>query len=146
MHLKLNHLLPAVLLTLLAFPTHAGDTKMSDYAAIEQTIFDYFDGLRHADRARLEKAFAVEAGHMKGYLKDDDGNYSLSSRPMDEVIDEWAQRDPSPDLSGRIVSLQIYADVAATVLFDFSGIFIDAFQLAKIDGQWRIINKFYINK
>ncbi len=119
---------------------------MSDYDAIKTTIFNYFDGLRMADRSRLEQAFAVDAGHMKGYLKGRDGNYTLSSRPMNEVIDGWAARDPTPDWRGEILALNVYADVAATVLFNFNDVFIDAFQLAKVDGEWRIVNKFYIDK
>ena len=119
---------------------------MSDYDAIKTTIFNYFEGLKSADRGRLEQAFAVDAGHMKGYLKGKDGQYSLSSRPMNEVIDDWSQREPNADMQGRILDLNVYNDVAATVLFDFNGIFIDAFQLAKIGGEWRIINKFYIDQ
>ncbi len=119
---------------------------MSDYDAIKATISDYFDGLRNADRTRLERAFAVDAGHMKGYLRGKDGSYSLSVRPMDEVIEDWASRDPKPGMQGEIIALDIYSEVAATVLFDFNGVYIDAFHLAKIDGQWRIVNKFYIDK
>lgn len=119
---------------------------MTDYDAIKATISNYFDGIRTADRARLEQAFAVDAGHMKGYLKNKSGTFELSSRPMREVIDEWAARDPSPELQGRILAVNIYSDIAAQVLFDFNGIYTDAFQLAKIDGQWRIVNKFYIGQ
>ena len=119
---------------------------MSDYDAIKTTIFNYFDGLRTADRAKLEKAFAVDAGHMKGYLKGADGSYALSVRPMDEVIDSWVARDPSPQMKGEILDVKIYSGVAAMAMFDFNGIFLDAFQLAKIAGEWRIVNKFYVDK
>jgi hypothetical protein len=119
---------------------------MSDYDAIKATIFDYFDGIRLADRARLERAFAVDAGHMKGYLKDKEGSYQLSARPMREVIDEWAAREPKPEMKGEILAVDIYNDVAASVLFDFNGLYTDAFQLARIDGKWRIVNKFYVGK
>ena len=120
--------------------------EMSDYDAIKTTIFNYFDGIRHADRERLEKAFAVDAGHMKGYLKDDNGAYKLTVRPMTEVVDEWSARDPNPDLDGKILSINIYSDIAATVLFDFNGVYTDSFHLAKVDGDWRIVNKFYIGR
>ncbi|MGR8920229.1 MAG: nuclear transport factor 2 family protein [Gammaproteobacteria bacterium] len=119
---------------------------MSDYDAIKTTIYDYFEGLKTQDRARLEKAFAVDAGHMKGYLKNDAGGYDLSVRPMSEVIDDWVSRDPMGEMEGQLVDVNIYSDVAATALFDFNGVFIDAFNLAKIGGQWKIVNKFYINK
>ena len=120
--------------------------EMSDYDAIKTTIFNYFDGIRLADRERLEKAFAVDAGHMKGYLKGDDGAYKLTVRPMSEVVDEWSARDPNPGLEGKILSINIYSDIAATVLFDFNDVYTDSFNLAKVDGDWRIVNKFYIGK
>ena len=128
------------------YPTITLGADMSDYDAIKTTIFNYFEGLTTQDRGRLEKAFAVDAGHMKGYLKGDDGNYELSVRPMDEVIDDWVSREPGPQMTGEIIDVKIYSDVAATAIFDFNGIYIDAFQLAKVDGEWRIVNKFYINK
>jgi hypothetical protein len=49
-------------------------------------------------------------------------------------------------MKGKIISINIFDDVAATALFDFNSIFTDAFQLAKINGQWKIVNKFYINR
>jgi hypothetical protein len=122
------------------------DEPTSDYDAIRATIGNYFDGLRLADRERLEKAFAVDVAHMKGYIKDANGTLVESSRPMNEVIDDWVARDPNPDLRGSIVSINIYSAVAAQATFDFNGIFTDAFQLAKINGEWRIMNKFYVDQ
>ena len=122
------------------------DNSISDYDAIKVTIGNYFNGLRNADRTQLEAAFAVEFAHMKGFIKNPDGKLVESSRRMTEVIDEWVARDPNPALQGSIVSINIYSDVAAQATFDFNGIYIDAFQLAKIDGQWKIMNKFYVNK
>ena len=142
-----SNLIAALLLlaTMLA-PSHLLGDEMSDYDAIKITIFNYFDGFRTKDRARLEKAFAVDVGHMKGYLKAQDGSYQLSVRPMNEVIDDWVSRDTNPDMSGELLDVNIYSEVAAMAMFDFNGIFIDAFQLAKIGGEWRIVNKFYIDK
>ena len=119
---------------------------MSNYDEIEITIFKYFDGLCKANREMLEDAFAVDAGHMKGYLKNDKDGYAMSVRPISEVINDWATRDPAPDMKGKIISINIFDDVAATALFDFNGIFTDSFQLAKVEGQWKIVNKFYINQ
>lgn len=117
---------------------------MSDLDAIKATIFDYFDGIRLADRARLERAFAVDAGHMKSYLKGKDGTYSLNVRPMSEVIDGWAKGPPKPEMRGEILGINIYSPGAASVLFNYNDLFTDSFQLVKVEGQWRIVNKFYI--
>jgi hypothetical protein len=118
----------------------------SDYDAIQETIMDYFDGLRLADRERLERAFAVDVAHMKGYIKNSTGDLKESSRPMTEVIDEWVARKPNPALQGKIVSINIFSNVAAQATFDFNGVYIDALQLAKIHGNWRIMNKFYVDQ
>ena len=118
----------------------------SDYDAIKTTIGNYFDGLRLANRKRLEQAFAVDVAHMKGYIKDANGKLVESSRPMNEVIDDWVARDPNPGLRGSIVSINIYSTVAAQATFDFNGVFTDAFQLAKINGEWRIMSKFYVDQ
>ncbi|MGR8946750.1 MAG: nuclear transport factor 2 family protein [Gammaproteobacteria bacterium] len=118
----------------------------NDYDAIKITIENYFEGFKHGDRARLEKAFAVPYAHMKGYIKDANGQLVEVSRAMNEVIDDWVSRDPNPNFQGRILSINIFSDVAAQATFDFNGIFTDAFQLAKINGEWRIINKFYVDQ
>ena len=119
---------------------------MSDYREIETTINNYFNGLKQANRTLLEKAFLTEGAHMKGYLKGDGGKKQLTVRPMSEVIDEWAARKPDADLHGEILSVNIYSDVAATVLFNFNDVFVDSFQLAKTSQGWRIVNKYYIDK
>lgn len=124
----------------------SADESSTDYDAIKVTIENYFEGLKFADRARLESAFAVEYAHMKGYIKNEQGQLVESSRPMNEVIDEWVAREPNPALQGSIVSINIYSDVAAQATFDFNGVYTDAFQLGKINGQWKIMNKFYVNK
>lgn len=118
----------------------------SDDQAIRTTLFNYFEGLKSADRARLEAAFAVDAGHMKGYVRNKEGKLTLSVRPMSEVIDGWVSRAPAPGMQGKILSLQIISPDSALASFDFNGVFIDTFQLARIDGQWKIVNKFYVDK
>ena len=80
---------------------------------------------------------------MKGYLNGATEKKELTSRPMSEVIDDWASRDPNPNLKGEIMSVNIYSDVAATALFNFNDVFIDSFQLAKTDSGWKIVNKYY---
>lgn len=124
----------------------AGSAAVTDYDGIKSALDDYFDGLRLADRQRLERAFAVEHAHMKAYIKDSEGVRVESSRPMNEVIDEWVAREPNPALSGAITSINIYSDVGAQATFNFDGRYTDAFQLAKIDGRWRIMTKFYVDQ
>jgi len=119
----------------------------SDYDAIRATVFDYFDGIREADRERLERAFILDQAHMKSYIRNYKGELVEGAVPITEVIDnEWAVGDGRPELEGHIVSVNIYNDVAAHAIFDFNGEYVDSFQLAKVNGQWKIMNKFFVNK
>ncbi|HSF95779.1 MAG TPA: nuclear transport factor 2 family protein [Thermohalobaculum sp.] len=120
---------------------------MTDYEAIEATVTDYYEGYKTKDRARLERAFAVEVANLMGYRKGEGGKRVLSSTPIPEVIDRWTSPDTTPLKlgEGRILSVNIFSEVAAGVVFDFGGVFLDEFQMAKIDGQWRIVNKFFVD-
>ena len=118
---------------------------MNDYDAIKETIYHYFEGYQTKDRARLERAFALDVAHIIGYAKDQDGQLELWSRPMRDTIDKWVSDDAAlPKLAyGKILAIHIFSDVAATALFDCAGTFIDTYQMIKLDGEWRIANKFY---
>lgn len=118
---------------------------MDDHDAIKETIFHYFEGYRTKDRARLERAFALDVAHIMGYAKNQDGDLELWSRPMPEIIDKWVSDDSAlPKLAyGKVLSIEIQNDVTATAVFDCGGKFLDTFQLVKLNGEWRIANKFY---
>lgn len=120
---------------------------MSDYDAIRDAVFHYCEGYRHKDRARLERAFAVDTATMLGYTRSDDGTLRLWAQPMREAIDEWVAPDYTPFefTEGVILAVDIFSDVGATVLFDFGGRYLESYQLAKIDAEWRIVSKFIVD-
>ena len=120
---------------------------MTDYEAIHATVTDYYEGYKTKDRTLLERAFAVEVANLMGYRKGADGKRVLSSEPIRSVIDRWTGKGhtPIPLGEGRIISVNIFSEVAAGVVFDFGGVFLDEFQMAKIDGRWRIVNKFFVD-
>ena len=121
---------------------------MSDYDEIKVAVFDYFEGYKTKDRARLEKAFAVDIANMMGYWKNSDGELELFSTPMQELIDKWASPEYEPYAfgDGKILSIQIFGATGATVVFDCGGRFTDTFQMVKLDDRWRIANKFFIDQ
>ena len=120
---------------------------MSDYDSIKETVFHYCEGYRNKDRERLERAFALEIANMMGYIKNKDGKLELFSMTMRDAINEWVAPDYAPfDFSdGNILSVDIFSDVGATVLFDFGGRYLESYQLVKMDGAWRIVSKFIVN-
>ncbi len=122
---------------------------MSDYDAIKETIFHYFEGVQTKDRARLERAFALDVANIIGYdVRDGDDERTLWYRPMRETIDKWVADDsPVPHFAyGKILSINIFSDVAATATFDCGGLYLDTYQLVKLDGEWRIANKFFTDQ
>lgn len=89
---------------------------MSDYDAIKETLFNYFNGYKTKDRALLEKAFVVDIANMMGYMKNDRGELELLNWPMGEIINTWVSPDYSPHefSEGKILAINIFSDVGAT--------------------------------
>ena len=121
---------------------------MSDYDLIKETISDYFEGYMTKDRGRLEKAFCLGVATMVGYWKNDEGKQELISSSIDDDIDEWVSPEHStfPFGEGKIISCHIFSKDGATVVFDCGGRFIDTFQLVKMGGSWKIVNKLFVDQ
>ena len=121
---------------------------MKDDDAIQETVFHYFEGYRTKNRERLERAFVVEIANIMGYWKNDKGVLELFSIPIKEIIEQWVSSDYEPHIfsEGKILSINIFSDVAATVIFDCGGKFLDTFQMVKIGGSWRSVNKFFVDQ
>ena len=121
---------------------------MNDYDAIQQTLFNYFDGYTTKDREKLESAFELSVANMIGYWMTDSGEYELFSTPIFELIEKWVSPDFTPFEFGdrKVLSLHIFSDVGATAVFNCGGRFIDTFQMVKRNGEWRIANKFFVDQ
>lgn len=115
----------------------AGDVDM-----IEAVVADYFDGVREGDRGKLERAFAESDAHMK-FLSREDGGQAVKTWAGSAVLDRLSGV-PDESRVGRIRSIDVYHPDAAFVVFDFDDAFVDGFQMLRIDGAWRIVNKTYV--
>ena len=121
---------------------------MKDYDAISETVFHYFEGYQTKDRARLERAFVVDIANMMGYWANDEGEQELFTIPYKQLIERWVDPEFTPREfgEGKILSVNIFSDVGATVVFDCGGKYLDTFQMVKLDGCWRIVNKFFVDQ
>src|SRR5210317_332230 len=121
---------------------------MRDYDAISETVFHYFEGYQTRDRERLERAFVVEIANMMGYWKNEAGEMELFTIPYKELIERWLDPEFTPREfgAGKILSVNIFSDVGATVVFDCGGKYLDTFQMVKLDNCWRIVNKFFVDQ
>ena len=112
----------------------------SDLKVIGVVVQDYFEGMYYRDLARLRKTFHPTAclyGHLNG---------AFTRLPLDQWLTMVESR-PVPADTGeafdmRIVSTDITGQVATVKVADlYRGLrFTDYLSLAKIDGQWMIVN------
>ncbi len=121
---------------------------MTDCELISNTIFEYYEGYLTKDRKRLEGAFCMGIATMVGYWKNGEGEQELYSLPIKEEIDDWVspEHETFKFGEGKITSIHIFSPDGATVTFDCGGRFWDAFQMVKIDGVWKIANKFFVDQ
>ncbi|WOJ92848.1 nuclear transport factor 2 family protein [Congregibacter variabilis] len=106
--------------------------------AIRAAVFDYFEGVNEVDLVRLERAFDEHAA-----LKSVDHSGALVVEPIADAIDRWMQGEPATR-SGKILSMELADGPVARVVFDYDGAYIDFLSLAKLKGQWKIIDKVFI--
>lgn len=118
--------------------------EAGDLEAIRATVDHYFEGTREGNRAKLGKAFIESTIHMQ-FLTQKEGKDVIQTWTHEEVLDDLSS-NPDASLKGHILSINIYNPNAAFVTFDFNGEFTDGFQLIKINGKWRIINKTFVHR
>lgn len=113
----------------------------TEQSAISEVVQAYIDGSRDGDGEKLRSAFHPDA-RMFG---------NLGGQRMDVPIEEFIKvADGNPaDVDGtyeaQIVSIE-QVDDAATAAIEETGFwgtlsFTDFFSLARIDGEWKIVNK-----
>ena len=118
----------------------SGETALSDYDAIVNTVQHYIDGAKSGEGDRMKPAFHEDAT-IFGYVGND-----LFAGPIKLLFDWNDSNGAATELQARIVSIDI-ANTAATVrleLDNWTGTrFTDFFTLLKVDGKWRIMNKVF---
>ena len=116
-------------------------TLTDERAAIESAVQLYVDGASKGDGEKLKAAFHGEAwmfGSVSGQRFD---------MPITQMIQEVTAHPLDADgaYRSRILAVEQTGDAAVATLEE-SGCwgnlsFVDYFALAKIDGEWKIVNK-----
>ena len=144
---KLNRALFFALFGLFALQANAEHHEQAE--AIEKAVFDYFHGQGTASAERLNRAFDGKNASMVGVMKGDDGTVGVRSwKDMSEVLSSWAANEnpPGADRDGEIVAMEVVDDRLAVVLFRFTDEYYDALTLANVNGDWKIIQKAFIQQ
>jgi hypothetical protein len=115
--------------------------QIDEYDAIADVLKLYMDGSARGEADRLKKIFHPDS-RMFGAL----GGKRVDV-PIQTLIEMTAQgpADTAGKYRGRILSVMQVGDAAMAAIAEdgFWGTvsFVDFFNLAKIDGQWLIVNK-----
>ncbi len=135
----------ALILTLMVgsfTAAHASD----DEAKITAAVMDYFEGQGEASHERLSRAFHPKS-RMMGPSKNKEGKIELRLWEMTPTIGRWGNGKPAKgERIGKILNMHIMDNRLASVSFDSNGRFFDLLTLAKLDGEWKIINKAFIRQ
>ena len=114
---------------------------MSDQEAIERVLQLYIDGAADGDAAKLREAFHPDA-RMFGSLGDH--RYDIPIEEFFSLSTEMPLRTDE-SFAARIVSVDEAGDAAAAVVEEDgcwgTVSFRDYFNLARVDGNWKITNK-----
>lgn len=115
-------------------------SNASDYEAITRVVQHYVDGAISGKGDDMRPAFHKDAT-IFGYVGAD-----LFAGPIEGLFGWNDQNGAAPGLTAKIVSIDV-ADTIATVKLDidnWSGErYTDIFNLLKMDGDWKIMNKVF---
>jgi hypothetical protein len=118
-------------------------TSVSEYDAIAKTVQHYIDGAKSGRGDDMKPAFHPDAT-IFGYVGPD-----LFAGPIQQLFDWNDENGPATGLQARIAQLDVEGTIATVRLEmdDWTGHrFTDRFNLLKVDGEWKIMNKvFYLH-
>ena len=115
-------------------------TGLSDYEAIAKVVQHYIDGAISGKGDDMKPAFHEDAT-IFGYVGPD-----LFAGPIQGLFEWNDENGPATDLEFRIARTHITGTIATVrlELDNWSGHrFTDVFNMLKIDGQWKIMNKVF---
>jgi|SRR5690554_5667334 hypothetical protein len=113
---------------------------ISEYEAIVRVLQHYINGARSGRGEDMRPAFHEDAT-IFGYVGD-----ALFAGPIQNLYDWNDQNGPASDLIYRITKIDIVGTVATARLEidNWTGHrFTDCFNLLKINGEWKIMNKVF---
>ena len=119
-----------------------GYSQVADSVAIRQTLLDYVEGYYNADWQRVAKAVHPEL--VKRIIMQDSSGLSAINTQGASLLIVSAKRNRKMEggaaFKAEIFIYDIFKNVAQAKVVTNKFPFIDYAQLAKINGEWKIIN------
>ena len=111
-----------------------------DFKLIESTIQHYIDGAKSGKGDDMKPAFHQDAT-IFGYIGSD-----LFAGPIQKLFDWNDENGPASDIVTKIAHIDIEGSIATVRLEsdNWTGHkFTDFFNILKVDGEWKIMNKVF---
>lgn len=140
-------------LFILSFPfLVAGQVDAKDLTSVQATVEDYFYGYVERDSVRLYRAFDTENGTMKLPENTKDGKTKMVNGYFKEIIPRWSNRNKlskkeENNCRLEITSVDVVNGKMAIVKMKMwvgDKTYFDVLSLQKINLNWKITNKMFI--
>jgi len=136
-----------LLLSLVSTSNQAKPVTGTQYQAVVDTAYNYFNGAATGDQQLLAKAFDLEFGHVKMInINKETGKESIRTVTLQEFSGFFKQATKDK-WQAKILSVDIVDDKMAMVKLNFETPkthYIDYLVMYKRDNNWRIINKTFV--
>jgi len=136
-----------LVLSLISTSNQAKSVTGTQYQAVVDTAYNYFNGIANADQQLLAKAFDLEFGHVKMINIDKEtGKETIRTLTLQEFSGFFKQATKDK-WQAKILSVDIVDDKMAMVKLNFETPkthYIDYLVMYKRDNNWRIINKTFV--
>ena len=137
--MKLGFLMGA--LVVLTLPASGAGATPEDSAAVIQTALDYIDGYYTADSTRMARA--VHPDIAKRIVRPDSaGNDVVHQMTAEQLVEITARgsgsKTPQEDRQSDVVILDFFHQTASVRIT--ATYWIDYLHIAKVNGEWKIIN------
>ena len=133
-----------IILVLILFTTSFTYAQTADHQAIEKVCYDYVEGFWTSDTVRLARALHPELAKRIVMRNQGDKLNGMEAKALINASKGFAKnrRDANPSEPFKLnVSIYDIAFETATVKIENNKMkFFDYAQLAKVNGEWKIIN------
>ena len=118
----------------------------NDYASVRTVIESYIEGSYNADTDLLKRCFHPDA-LMSGYYR---GDLEIGSPQtfFDQLDSEPSSKSSGEDYRAEISFIHIAGGMASAGVVEDNLLgtnYVNHFHLLKIDDQWSIVSKIYVN-
>ncbi|MBC8184745.1 nuclear transport factor 2 family protein [candidate division KSB1 bacterium] len=136
----MKRLIYLLIFVVLAVSVFAGDIQ-KEKEAIEKTALNYIEGWYSGDAVRMEKALYKDLAKRGVFVNPQNGETKISPVTAEALVNytkAGAGKKPKDKWGIEVTILDVYKNTASVKIISVD--FIDYVHLAKINGEWKMMN------